>query len=452
MLLRLSSKRKGSLITSFVLEAFIASFYVVITRSLTPIFLISVGLSINDLLMLNIIAYIFALIFAYVLYKYGEFLKSNVKLKLLIVHGLERVFWGIIPLAVILSPIALYIDYIIAVALTIPTSIFINIIFFTEFDDKDLRRLLTRRGALGAVSNVIGQVAIVIILASMIDPSKYLYLYMVAMFVGFVSTLLLIPAPIPREITERSKRIIVEEEVSIKAVNVFLFLTALLASGAILGVVWAPHLMKSLNAPDYLAASLGLIQTVATIGSSIFWGGKSYKVYKYAIFLNSIIPISIALTFKAEIHLAIAAIYAFAYTGSNFLASFIYGELSKSAEVTKTPTMLVAANSLAQILGLGIAYMMGQNIMYMFLTATVLSIIASFIALVAIPEIAIPPERYVRTYSRILYRNSLSSYNFTMFTLKSTAILTIKLLGLSFIFLILYIIYRTLYYIIMIAS
>ena len=451
MLLRLFSKKEGLLITSFVLEAFIASFYVVITRSLTPIFLISVGLNINDLLMLNIVAYIFALILAYVLYKYGEFLKSNVKFKLLLVHGLERIFWGIIPLAVILSPIALYIDYIIAVALTIPTSIFINIIFFTEFNDKDLRRLLTRRGALGAVSNVIGQVAIVIVLASMVDPSKYLYLYLVAMFIGFVSTLLLIPAPIPSKIIERRKEIVIEE-VSVKVVNVFLFLTALLASGAILGVVWAPYLMKTLKAPDYLAATLGLIQTVATIGSSIFWGGKPYKVYKYAIFLNSIIPISIALTFRAEIHLAIAAIYAFAYTGSNFLASFIYGELSKSIEIIKTPTMLVAANSLAQVFGLSIAYMMGQNTMYMFLTAATLSIIASLIALITIPEIAIPPERYVRAYSRILYRSSLSSYNFTMFTLKSTAILTIKLLGLSFIFLILYIIYRTLYYIIMIAS
>ncbi|MCD6340598.1 MAG: hypothetical protein J7L51_01425 [Desulfurococcales archaeon] len=431
------------------LEALIANFYVVITRSITPILLVSVGFSIRDILMLNILAYLTALATAYYLNQHSDILKKNVKVRLLAVHSLERIFWGIIPLTALLAPALLYVNYIVAVTLTIPTSSLMSTVIFTRLSNSELRRLLTRRGALGAVSNVIGQVTAVMVLMSTAAISKYIYLYLLAMAVGLMSTLVIALTPIPARISgpPRTKPQEVEE-VSVKLVNVFLFLASLLASGAILGVVWGPYLMKYLQAPDYLAASLGLVQTISVMGSSLFWGGRPYSTYKLAILANSLVPLLIIITPRPELHLAVAALYAFSYTGSNFLASLIYGEVSKSFDVGKTATMLAAASSLAQILGLGVALLISQNTSLMFIVAAILSIIATAIAFTTIPETALPRESYVRVYSRVLYNISVSSYNFTIFTLRSTALLAAKLLGFATVLLILYIIYRVLYYIV----
>ena len=75
------------------LEALIANFYIVITRSITPILLVSVGFSIRDILILNILAYLAALAAAYYLNQHSGILKTNVKAKLLASHGLERICW-----------------------------------------------------------------------------------------------------------------------------------------------------------------------------------------------------------------------------------------------------------------------------------------------------------------------------------------------------------------------
>ena len=444
--------RVRTLVAYLSLEALIANFYIVITRSLTPILLISVGFSIRDILLLNIVAYGAALITAYYLHEHTDILKSSVKPKLLAVHSLERVVWGLIPVTAILAPELIYINYVAAVTLTVPTSSLMSTVIFTRLSNSELRRLLSRRGALGAVSNVIGQVTAVIALMSTTAVSKYIYLYLIAMSVGLVSTLVIALTPIPARVSRYSEsKPQVIEEANIKVVNVFLFLSSLLASGAIIGAVWGPYIMKYLKAPDYLAASLGLVQTMSVMGSSIFWGERPYSTYKLAILANSLVPLLIILAPRPELHLVVAALYAFSYTGSNFLASLIYGEVSKNFDVGKTATTLAAANSLAQILGLGAALIISQNTSLMFVAAAALSVTATAIAFTAIPETAIPRENYVRVYSRVLYNVSLSGYNFTLFTLRSTALMAVKLIGLAAVLLILYIIYRVLHYIVVIV-
>ena len=448
------SKRRpkiGTLGAFLSLEALIANFYIVITRSITPILLVSVGFSIQDILILNILAYLAALAAAYYLNQHSGILKTNVKAKLLASHGLERICWGLIPLTALFAPSLLYVNYVAAVALTVPTSSLMSSVIFTRLGNSELRKLLSRRGALGAVSNVIGQVTAVIVLMSTTAIIKYIYLYLLAMAVGLMATLVVALTPVPAKLpTNTIPKLQEAEEAGIKLVNVFVFLSSLLASGAILGVVWGPYLMKYLRAPDYLAASLGLVQTVSVMGSSLFWGGRPYSTYKLAILGNSLVPLLIILTPRPELHLAIAALYAFSYTGSNFLASLIYGEVSKKFDVGKTATALAAASSLAQVLGLSIALLISYNTSLMFAAAATLSAAATAVAFIAIPETALPRESYVRVYSRVLYNVSISSYNFTIFTLRSTALLAAKLLGFAVVLLILYIIYRVLYYIVVI--
>lgn len=442
--------KTSSLAATLSLEALVASFYVVITRSITPILLVSVGFNIYDILVLNVLANLAGLGTAYYLNQHSSVLREGVKVKLLAVHGLERVFWCVIPLTASLAPTLLYVNYAVAVALTVPTSSLMSMVIFT-LSGSELRKSLSNRGALGAVSSVIGLVTAVVALASTTSVSKYMYLYLLAMAVGLLSTVVVALGPIPAKVFEPpNTKPQGAGETSIKLVNVFLFLTTLLASGAILGVIWGPYLMEYLGAPDYLAASLGLVQTASVIGSSIFWGGRPYGTYKLAILANFLAPLLIATVARPELHLAIAALYAFSYTGSNFLASFIYGDASKTFDVGKTAIMLAAANSLAQVLGLTIALLVSQSTYLMFMAVAALSIAATAIAFTTIPETALPREDYVRVYSRVLYNVSVSSYNFTLFTLRGAALLAIKLLGFTTVLLVLHIIYRVLYHIVVI--
>ena len=76
----------------------------------------------------------------------------------------------------------------------------------------------------------------------------------------------------------------------------------------------------------------------------------------------------------------------------------------------------------------------------MFLVVSLLQAITATIAAIAILEVAITPERYVKIYSRLLYNMSILSYNFTIMTTRSTILLTLRLIGFSVIATIIYII------------
>ncbi len=444
-LMRKSLPRIENLHFLFVLEAFISSFYIVITRGLTPIFLVSIGFGLREILLLNLVAYVCALGVAGFMNRARVSLHRRLKVYLLFSHALERVLWGIIPFIAPASKLLMCIDYVLAVSITIPTTTLLYALFYSRFDERGLRSLLSRRGAFGATSNILGQVIVVLVLMGVESPLKYLKLYSTAMVVGLSATLLLAVSPLPEVIGRVQRR---NEEANVKIVDVFVFLTLLLSSGSLLGIAWAPYLMINLGAPDYIAAGLGLVQTISTMLSSLFWGGRPYRVYKLAVTLNSLVPLSVMMLKNPLMHLGVAAIYAFSYTGSNFLASLIYGSVSREkSDPLQASTALASAASLAQIIGSSVALLVCSETRLLFLAASALSLIATFVALTTIPEIAVVREENVRLYSRILYNVSVSSYHFSMFTLRSAAVLAVKLLGLTVVGVLLYIIYRTLYYV-----
>ena len=57
---------------ALILEAFAAGFYVNITRSLAPIFMAAMGLTIKGILLINLYSYFFAFLFSAFLYKFSE--------------------------------------------------------------------------------------------------------------------------------------------------------------------------------------------------------------------------------------------------------------------------------------------------------------------------------------------------------------------------------------------
>ena len=442
-----NSDSSERVITILAMEAFIASLYIVITRGLAPIMMYSIGLSLKEIIGVNILAYLASLLTAYLIHKTTGVLRRKVKGILLIVYVSERFLWGLLPLTLALSRTLFYAIYVCAVVMTVPTTILINTLVFTLLNSDELRLALRRRGALGALSSILGQVFIIMVLASIKSVEKYVYLYLIGLFIGLLSTIMITSLPNVdlRKIPLREGGEVSEEKV--KAVNMFTFLSLLLASTSIIGVVWAPYLMRYLKVADYIAASLGFVQMLTNIIASLYWSKASFNVYKVAIMISSLIPIAIMISDSPIIHLLIASIYSFSVTGSNFLASLLYGAISKGYDPLKSSTKLVAASSLAQVIGLSITYLIPSGRL-IFVPAAILALIASLIALTTIPEVAIPKEPHVRLYSRILYNLSISGYTFMIFTLRSTVLLTLRLLGFTLIFIILYIIYRTLFYII----
>ena len=88
----------------------------------------------------------------------------------------------------------------------------------------------------------------------------------------------------------------------------------------------------------------------------------------------------------------------------------------------------------------------------MFISASIYGLAGLAVALITIPELAIVPPSYTRLYSRILYQSSITSYTFILFTMEETARTALRFTILVLALIVLFIIYRTLYYIIVLTS
>ncbi|HIP57272.1 MAG TPA: hypothetical protein EYH02_04305 [Ignisphaera aggregans] len=436
-----------STVAAFALESLISGFYIVITRSLAPVLFAVMGMTLIEIVRINVSAYIAALLTVLGVYNARSLIQNRVKLKLLVFHGLERVAWGFIPIAASISGTLLYMVYTLAVCLTVPTGILVNAVMLGGLSSEDAKKLFAIRSALGAVSSIVGQLLTILILALLPGVAKYLYLYLLAMAVGLCATIVLSFAAIPRIVAEEREEPRESVE-AIKASTAFLFLAILLSSSSIIGTIWGPYLIRKLHAAEYIAVATGFIYTVTSIFASLFWNSKPYTVYRVAIASVATVPMLIAMIRIPTAHLAIAALYAFTNTGANFLASFVFADIAKRINVFKASTMLIGAWCLSQVMGLGSVYIaIPLGAVYAFIVSMVFVGLATAIAFTTIPEVAIVPEHLTISYARQLYHVSIASYSFMVFTIRSYIVLTLKLLGLSIVFLLLYTIYRIMLYI-----
>ncbi len=434
----------------FVLEAFSGGFYVIISRGVTPIFLVASGYVLRDLLLLNIFAGLLSLLVALFLYRSMAYriARRNIKARIIVAMLIERVFWFTIPWGV--GGDYLIVLYALALASTIPTGVYLNIAFFTFFDEQRYRRLIAYRTMASSIASIVGQVIMITILAVGEPPWKYITLYTIAFSVGLISIALVSLAPLQRielRIAEKA-----EEEVEIHAGNIYLLLVALLASANLLSISWIPRLMRDLGAPDYFAASIGFIQTITNIFASMFWVRKRITSYRYAIILLATIPVLVSITPLPLAHLGIAVLYSFAFVGTNFYAGITYASIVKRLGAPKASILLSSASALAIVLAGLVGYLLVFSTLLVFLAASVFSLIGLTIALTALPELAILPPSYTRLYSRILYQSSITSYHFILFTVSETAKVTLKFTILIVGVIILFIIYRTLYYLVILTG
>jgi hypothetical protein len=431
----------------FVVEVLAGGFYVSITRGLAPIFFIIYGLELAEVLKLNLIAYLIALAVSWIFYTFRSVVVGRgFKHKLLFFHTLERLMWGSTPFVALYKPQLLYPIYSLAMALTVPVSIMLNIAMMSSFDTATLKRVYAYRNAFGSISTAIGQTLSMIVIAAIEGIYKYVLLYVVAMSIGLISSAILVYASI--------KTPEVREEVSVgieavKSSTVFTFLTFLTAAGAVLGISWGPYIVKELKAEEYLAVALGFAMTLTNTGAAVFWSGKSYGLYRHALTILPLIPVAITSIKLPYLHIAIAVAYSFANVAANLLASFIFAEIAKRFSIYRASTMLSTAFVLAQVVGLGAAYAASTyGTQALFLTSTVLAGISIAIAFLAIPEIALVAPELSMAYAAHIHGVSLALYNFTISTVRSYAVISVKALALALALIALYTVFRLLYYVI----
>ena len=429
-----------------VAEAGAAGFYIAITRGLAPVLLAFLGLGVDDVMLVVLIAYAVALSVLVVLRGRGI---RRLRRSLVLLHGLERVVWGLLPLAALLGAVATILVYSLAVSLATVTGLLITTTIFSVFDEKGARRVIAHRSAASAASNILGQLVAIIVLAAMHTYSKYIYLYLLASGVGLVATAILALSRLPLPSSVGAARTSIGGEEEAVSGTVFLYMVAYMASAAVLAAAWAPYMIHVLGAPDYLAAGLGFVQMVTSIAASLYWLRVPYPVYKYAVLALPWIPVAIAASRTPVLHLGLASIYAFSATGANLLASFLYADLSRRLGAFASSTRVAMAAATAQVVGLSTALAASRlGLWAVFASSAAYAALAAFIALYSLPEIALVPREQAVVHARRLYMVTSAALGFVIVVSKRAIILALRVLALVLALSILLFTYRLLYYLV----
>jgi len=142
---------------------------------------------------------------------------------------------------------------------------------------------------------------------------------------------------------------------------------------------------------------------------------------------------------------AINAYTSFTYTGTNFLGTFLFAKYNKWFGAVKSSVLLVILGNLAQLIAAPLGILTKENYVIVFLTVLMIKVLATVLAFVTIPEVAVVPEDVARTYSQILYNNSLTGYRMGIEISRETIMTTLRLLLFSLIAVAIYLIYRILW-------
>ena len=304
-----------------------------------------------------------------------------------------------------------------------------------------IRDVTAKRSAANGLSSILGFALGVFLLAFLPPQAKFSYIFPLGSLLGLISTLLvpllnlshLEGKPFPR-ITEQPEKVFSASS----------FFVILLVSGNLMGMVWAPYVMNYLGGPDFLAASLNLAGTLSSIIASLFWRKKAFKTLRIGLALNTLGPAIIWATPWPTAHIAINVYTSFTYTRANFLDTFLFARYNKWFGAVKSSVLLGMLGNLAQLTAALLGIFTKENFVLAFLTALAIKALATLLALFTIPEVAVVPEDVARTYSQILYNNSLTEYKMSIEISKETLLTILRLLAFSLVIAALYVIYRVL--------
>lgn len=423
-----------------VLELAFAGAYIALTRGLFLIYLVSIGYNVQGISLVMLISAVASIIIGSLIYRYSSFIVKRVKLKLVTFHGLERAMWFFIPL--IRDPSIVSVMFSLYMVFSFFVSSFMNFTIYGSLEESDVKDVLAKRSASGAASNILGFVLGTFLLAFLPMKDKFIYIFALGAVIGLLSTFLvaflnlshLEGSPLPKAIKEPEK-----------IFSSSLFFTILLTGGNLLGIVWIPYVMNVLGGPDYLAASLNLVGTISSIVASVLWGGRRLKTLRFGHILNVLNPLMIWFTTEPTIHVVISAFNSFTYTGANFLGNFLFARYKEWFGAVRSSVLLAILGNIAILIASPIGMVVKEDYTLAFSLTFVIFILSVLLSLVAIPEVAVVSEDTARTYSFILYRNSVMGYKTTVEISKETAVTTVRLLASTLVLMMLYVIYRLLF-------
>jgi hypothetical protein len=107
--------------------------------------------------------------------------------------------------------------------------------------------------------------------------------------------------------------------------------------------------------------------------------------------------------------------------------------------------LLVILGNVAQLLAAPLGIITKESYLVAFFLVFSVKIASTLLAVMTIPEIAVVPEDVARTYSRVLFTNSVMGYRMGLEFSKETILTTFRLLAFSVVALTLYLIYRILW-------
>lgn len=408
------------------MEAFFGGFYVAVTRGLFVPMLTYSGYTLNMLSYVTFFAALMNVIISYLIYNYPSLLAKNIKIKLLLVHGLERLLFAVLPFLIGI-PDLLILIYAIALTVTIPVGVLLNVALLNVFVQEEFVEINVLRAALGAASSLLGSIYSIFVTAFIEAPTSYYVAYTSSSIVGLIATAVLIYYDVPKDFSESRKTEKIEE-VEVRKTNTFLMLILMMSGGNLIGLAW-PQLLKSINSPLYITIALNLAGNLGGIVGPYLW--KGYKAYVFAIATNVAFTSAIPFLNHPLTHVFVSAVLSATFIGANLIASAIYSKYVESLGIIKASTFLTSSSAV----GLLIASVLGRYLpdvpILVFGIATLLKLLALFVCVLAIPETAVVPPRTAYGYGKLVYSISIIGYTFTVETSKRVFRLFIQLVALA---------------------
>jgi len=423
-----------------ILEAMFAGAYISLTKGLFVIFLVSLGYNVETISFVVLVSSAVSVLFGLLLYKRPSFITSRVKLKLASFHALERLTWLIIPLTKDSLLVSAFFSMYMIFSSFIST--FLAFAIYGSLSEDDIRDVTAKRSATGGISSILGFALGVFLLAFLPGEEKFTYIFSLGAFLGFISTFLILflnlshleGTPFPR-VTEQPERIFSASS----------FFVVLLTSSNLLGIFWIPYIMNYLDGPDFLAASMNLVGTISSIVASLAWRKRTLKNLRLGLALNSLGPLLIWATPWPTFHVPLSAYTSFTYTGANFLGIVLFANYKRWFGAVRSSVLLVILGNIAQLLAAPLGIVTKESYFVAFFLVFVIKIASTLLAVMTIPEIAVVPEDVARTYSRVLFTNSVMGYRMGLEISKETIMTTLRLFVFSVVALTLYLIYRILW-------
>ena len=415
--------------------------YVVMTRNIFILYLVSIGMEILEISIIILLSTLASTIVSLVIYKHTRIFLIKIREKSLFFHALEKLIF--IPMAYLSNPIAIILCYSIANISSIFSSIYVNLIIYGSFEEADIKDITAKRTIALNVVNVLGYILTIFLMYTLPANMKFQVIFTLGGLLGVFSTISILTVKIENVDTIKMFSQISKPEQLFSTSSFFI---TLLTSANLLGLVWTPFLVNMLNSPDYIVVAVNFAGSIAGIISSTLWAKTSFKKLRYSLGLASATPVLAMTAPSPLLHIAISAYGGFTFTGANFLGNFLFARYKSWLGVLRVSILLTVIANVSQLLATPFGLIFQNNYSMLFIMSTFIRLLSVAIAYFTITEVAIVPEEYARTYSQLLYTNSISGYIVIVDTIRESTILGLKLLAISIAILILYILYRFLFF------